>query len=84
MQNPETASHRLGEHLSAVADHMLMLSATPLSLSTDNLFHQLSILVPEEFFDVYEFSDRIEPNQHLNQAVRLHHGDGQLQALSSS
>jgi SNF2 family DNA or RNA helicase len=70
MQNPETASHRLGEHLSAVADHMLMLSATPLSLGTHNLFHQLSILVPEEFFDVFEFSDRIAPNQHLNQAVR--------------
>ena len=52
-----------------VADHMLMLSATPLSLSTDNLFHQLSILVPEEFFDVVEFSDRIEPNRHLNQAI---------------
>jgi SNF2 family DNA or RNA helicase len=70
MQNPETASHRLGEHLSGVADHMLMLSATPLSLSTDNLFHQLSILVPEEFFDLFEFGERIRPNQYLNQAVR--------------
>jgi superfamily II DNA or RNA helicase len=70
MQNPETISHRLGEQLSAAADHMLMLSATPLSLSTANLFHQLSILVPEEFFDVSEFDATIAPNQHLNQAIR--------------
>jgi SNF2 family DNA or RNA helicase len=70
MQNPETMSHRSGEQLSAIADHMLMLSATPLSLSADNLFHQLSILVPEEFFDVVDFRDRIEPNRHLNQAIR--------------
>jgi len=70
MQNPATASHRLGEQLSTCADHMLMLSATPLSLSTDNLFHQLSILAPDEFFDVTEFNDRIAPNRHLNQAIR--------------
>ena len=41
------------------ADHMLMLSATPLSLGTHNLYHQLSILVPDEFFDVVEFDGRI-------------------------
>lgn len=70
MQNPETVSHRLGEQLSASADHMLMLSATPLSLSTANLFHQLSILVPEEFFDADDFNATIAPNQHLNQAIR--------------
>jgi superfamily II DNA or RNA helicase len=71
MQNPETVSHRLGEQLSAAADHMLMLSATPLSLTTANLFHQLSILVPEEFFDPAEFDARIVPNAYLNQAIRL-------------
>lgn len=70
MQNPETASHRLGEQLSAVSDHMLMLSATPLSLGTHNLFHQLSILAPDEFFDLHEFDERIAPNAHLNQAIR--------------
>ena len=26
--------------------------------------------MPEEFFDAAEFSDRIAPNQHLNQAIR--------------
>ena len=70
MQNPETMSHRLGETLEAVSDHMLMLSATPLSLSTDNLFHQLSILSPDEFFDVADFEDAIAPNQFLNHAIR--------------
>ena len=70
MQNPETLSHRLGEQLSSVADFMLFLSATPLSLSTANLFHQLSILVPEEFFDPSEFDSRIAPNRFLNQAIR--------------
>jgi superfamily II DNA or RNA helicase len=70
MQNPETASHRLGEQLSSAADHMLMLSATPLSLGTHNLYHQLSILAPDEFFDASDFDDRIEPNAYLNQAIR--------------
>ena len=70
MQNPTTAAHRLGQELSLVADQMLMLSATPLSLREEDLFHQLNILVPEEFFDPYDFVDRIAPNQYLHQAVR--------------
>jgi SNF2 family DNA or RNA helicase len=69
MQNPETASYALGEQLASAADFMLMLSATPLSLSTSNLFYQLHILAPEEFFDVHEFDASIEPNTHLNSAM---------------
>jgi superfamily II DNA or RNA helicase len=70
MQNSQSRSHAAGEALSDCTEQMLMLSATPLSLRTADLFHQLRILVPEEFFDLPAFDDRIAPNGHLNNAIR--------------
>lgn len=70
MRNPETLSSKLGEVLSELSDAMLFLSATPLQLGTPDLFNLLRLLIPEEFSDFRLFHNLIEPNEHLNGALR--------------
>lgn len=70
MKNPETNSSFLGEILSEHADALIMMSATPLHLGREDLFNQLRILAPNEFRDFAFFKDLIEPNQHINDALR--------------
>lgn len=82
MRNPETYSSELGEVLSELSDAMLFLSATPLQLGTPDLFNLLGLLVPEEFSDFALFHNLIEPNQHVNDALRkLHDSNAAIQAL---
>ena len=70
MKNPATHSSALGEVLSDHADALVMISATPLHLGSEDLFNQLHILSSSEFPDFSFFTDLIEPNQHLNAALR--------------
>lgn len=70
MKNSETKSSLLGEILSENTDAMLMLSATPLHLGTDDLFNQLRILASDDFPEFTFFQDLIEPNQYVNAAIR--------------
>lgn len=82
MRNPETLSSELGEVLSESSDAMLFLSATPLQLGTPDLFNLLSLLIPEEFSDFALFHNLIEPNEHLNNALRrLYDPSAALQLL---
>ena len=70
MRNSETRSSLLGEMLSEFSDALIMLSATPLHLGTEDFFNQLRILAPDDFPDFAFFSDLIEPNQYVNAALR--------------
>lgn len=70
MKNPTTNSSLLGEILSENADALIMMSATPLHLGTEDLFNQLHILAPGEFRDLYFFNSFIEPNEYINAAIR--------------
>ena len=70
MKNPETKSSWLGEVLSENADAMILLSATPLHLGTEDLFNQLRILAPNDFTEFTFFHDLIEPNQYINATLR--------------
>ena len=71
MRNPETLSNELGEVLSELSDAMLFLTATPLQLGTPDLFNLLSLLVPEEFSDFALFYNLIEPNEYINNTLRI-------------
>lgn len=70
MRNPETLASELGEVLSEYADAMLMLTATPLHLGSENLFNLFSIMLPQQFDNFYLFQALIEPNQFVNAASR--------------
>jgi superfamily II DNA or RNA helicase len=71
LRNPNTQSFALGEVLSSKTDAMIFLTATPLQLGNQDLFHLLHLLRREEFTDLWLFKQLIEPNQYITQAARL-------------
>ncbi len=73
MRNPATQSFALGEALAEQADHVLLLSATPVQTGEGDLLSLLRILELGEFEDVSpnELQSRLEPNRYLNAATRL-------------
>ena len=69
MRNPQTLQHRLGKALSACADHMLLLTATPVQTGLENLFRLLNILDESEFQDASVFEEQCEANKPVVQAA---------------
>ena len=68
MRNDETAAHDLGARITAASEHVLMLSATPINNSVDDLFNLLNLLDPGMFRYRDTFHELIRDNHHL---VRL-------------
>ena len=81
MRNPQTLQHRLGKALSACADHMLLLTATPVQTGLENLFRLLNILDEYEFQDASVFEEQCKANRPVIQAataIRLNPPKGDL------
>ena len=70
MRNSGTRTNSIGRALSSVSDAVLMLSATPIQLHSDDLFHLLQILDEGQFEDRQEFAQLLEPNVCINQACQ--------------
>lgn len=71
MRNSSTASNSLGNTLSGLTDMFLMLSATPLNLKDEDLFHQMHILNPAFFPDSQTFDAMLSPVKSINRCRRL-------------
>ncbi|HIE44570.1 MAG TPA: DNA/RNA helicase, superfamily II [Candidatus Omnitrophica bacterium] len=71
MRNPETDSNNLGNLLSNMTEMMLMLSATPLNLRSEDLYHQMHILNPVAFPDKTTFETLQSPVIKLNRIRNL-------------
>lgn len=71
MRNPETDSYELGTLLSNMTEMMLMLSATPLNLRSEDLYNQMHILNPAAFPDKTTFETLLSPVIKLNRIRRL-------------
>lgn len=69
MRNSGTHQHRLGKALSACAEHMVMLTATPVQTGLDNLFRLLNILDGSEFQDAGLFEERCTANRTIVRAA---------------
>ena len=69
MRNTGTLQNRLGRALSACAEHMIMLTATPVQTGLDNLFRLLNILDSSEFHDARLFSEQCEANRAIVRAA---------------
>ncbi|WP_421119873.1 helicase-related protein [Aquihabitans daechungensis] len=69
LRNPDTKTHRLGELLAQYSDALLLLSATPVNLGSQDLFNLLRLLQPDEFTDAETFRYQLEPNAHINAAA---------------
>ena len=71
LRNTDTYSHAAGRALSACADAMVMLTATPVHLGNQNLFALLRLLDPQEFDELNAFEERLSANQHVVRAQRV-------------
>jgi len=69
-RNPETATNRLINALDAVTERMLLLSATPIQLNTNNLYQLLRLVDPTIFGSEFVFNQLLEENQPLIRAQR--------------
>jgi superfamily II DNA or RNA helicase len=68
LRNPETQTNTLGNLLSRVAEHVLLLSATPVHLRSDDLYHLLRLLDPDTFNRPEAFDLILSANSPLVQA----------------
>lgn len=70
VRNPETKSHEVARFLCEVAEAVIFMTATPVQLGAENLFHLLNLLRPDRFIDKTQFQEIVEPNQYLNRSIR--------------
>lgn len=70
LRNPSTKTHQSGGLVAQNAEAVVFLSATPVNLGSDDLFHLLHLLRPDEFARKDLFRVEIEPNAHVNAAQR--------------
>ena len=72
MRNPATKTSRIGRALSEQADHVLLLSATPLQTDRDDLLTLLRLLEPAVFNDMNpaRLDEFLAPNRGINAALQ--------------
>src|SRR5258705_80555 len=77
LRNRGTKSHTVGTLLADWADYLILLSATPLNLGSDDLFHLISPLDEGTFPDPVTFAAQLAPNAVLGDVAQgLLGGDG--------
>lgn len=69
LRNSATAGHQTIEILREVSKSLVLLSATPLQTSEDNLFNLLRLMAPEHFTDKMIFTSQFAANTKLIKAV---------------
>jgi superfamily II DNA or RNA helicase len=70
LRNRGTRSHTVGTLLADWADYLVLLSATPLNLGSDDLYHLVSLLDEGTFPDRAAFADQLAPNGVLTEVAR--------------
>jgi SNF2 family DNA or RNA helicase len=71
LRNPETASSKLGQLLREASRHLLLLTATPIQIRSNNLYQLLRLISPEDFFDPLTFEKMLDVNKPVTDALRL-------------
>jgi superfamily II DNA or RNA helicase len=65
MRNPERAVHTLGELLREVSHYRVLLSATPINLANEDLYHLLRLCDPDHFQYPSSFKEMLAANRPL-------------------
>lgn len=71
MRNPESQTARLGQMLRNIAEHVVLLSATPINLHSDDLYHLLNLVDPDSFDNKEVFPQVLAANEPLQRAREL-------------
>ncbi len=68
LRNPESMTSKLGRLLRDVANHVVLLSATPIHLRNNELFQLLNLVDEDSFNQIHVFDDILEANAPLIRA----------------
>ena len=69
VRNTETWAYRNVRFFCENAEAVVMLSATPIQLGSDDLFNLLNLLRPDLLPDRHVFNQMAEPNPYINKAI---------------
>ena len=70
LRNPSTGNNRIGRLLRDAAQHLVMLTATPIQLGGENLYQLMRLLDPDVFYDSQNFENLIRSNSNIIRAQR--------------
>lgn len=70
LRNPGTNTHELARFLCDISEAVLFLTATPVHIGSENLFHLLNLLRPDMFPDRQVFKEMVKPNKYITEAMR--------------
>ena len=70
-RNPTTLTRPSGQALSDATDAMILLSATPINLGSEDLYHLLNMLDEGDFPDLASFTEIQEPSKIVNHAMHV-------------
>jgi len=70
LRNPETANNRLGRLLRDSSMRLVLLTATPIQIGSENLYNLLRLLDPDSFATIIGFNDSLERNRPFTIALR--------------
>ena len=62
LRNPHTQTHKLGRLLRPVCENLILLSATPIQLRSDDLFQLLNLLDEDAFPYSHSFTETLKAN----------------------
>jgi len=87
LRNSSTASFNTGEKLRDISKYMILLSATPIQTSSENLYNLLRLLSPEDYYDQTVFEELLNENRFivmLANAIRNNHNKEEIIDLYNS
>ncbi|MBA2735144.1 MAG: DEAD/DEAH box helicase family protein, partial [Pyrinomonadaceae bacterium] len=71
LRNTNTKSHAVGKILSEITEAMVLLTATPIHLGSQDLYRLLNLLDENEFSELWQFEQLITENEPIVQAQNL-------------
>jgi superfamily II DNA or RNA helicase len=70
LRNPSTGNNRVGRLLREASKHLVLLTATPIQIGSDNLYQLLRLIDPDQFYDALLFRDMLHANGCIVRAQR--------------
>lgn len=71
LRNPSTGSNRVARLLREASRHLLLLTATPIQIASDNLYQLVRLIDPEQYHDSTLFNEVMEANAPVIRAMRF-------------
>ncbi|MFH0710155.1 MAG: helicase-related protein [Pseudomonadota bacterium] len=82
MRNAGTSTFESGEIITALADHIIFLSATPVQNSLSDIFNILSLLDNDYFKDYDYFTKMIAPNAVIHKTIAMLRNHNSLEEIN--